>query len=296
MDGVDTQEHDNQRQRHHDANEPLGRHLGLLLCNLRLLLLGAIDDGELGGIVFLGTVDGGIQRVADIHARQCCGITQAGTLVGPILFQEQLLEIIERGLYIIFAGQTVDVLVVVGSLTPPVSGHQVIAGIEAALRCLAEARCREGLISLAGLLGSTQAFKDGSPIDVQSGFLLVHVGGLGVWLPLVLLENGQEAVVPLQGILIAPRDHEVIGHINDTGDKVLIGGIGTVLLDALQMALVGGFDTLSLGLLELAETCLIAANEHQQVVVVARGVVAQRLHLLGYGHSYLQRTLVVALD
>ena len=82
------------------------------------------------------------------------------------------------------------------------------------------------------------------------------------------------------------------GHIDQTGDSVLVGLIGMAFLDEVLVLFVGFVELLH----SLFRVCanLAAADVNQQVDVVAGGVALQLFDVLGYGFRRFEGILQFA--
>ena len=82
-------------------------------------------------------------------------------------------------------------------------------------------------------------------------------------------------------------------NINQSGDGILISLIGTVLLNILQMLLIGTVKTIGCLVTYITDTRLAATDIDEQVHIVARRVTLQGFQLFSCRLCHLQRTFKI---
>ena len=132
VEGVDGEEHNHEDEGGSGAYQPLPRHVGLLIGNLCFLLVCVVDGGQFGCIVHSGTDDGAVEGFTDLCAYGNGAVSTMGHHVGAVFWQQILLDVVEREVYVLNCQQAVQIMIVFGGLHPSSSSHQVVVGQELA--------------------------------------------------------------------------------------------------------------------------------------------------------------------
>ena len=182
---VDDEENGNQTQGSQRAYPALAGEIGLLLHYLGFLLLGVIDNSQLGSLVSLRQEDGTVQGIAYLHTHRNHGVRALGTDIGAELGQVVFLDVLQREAHTIVMHLVVQVFQVPGSLRPAPGSHEVLAALDVPVACMGILGLQGGLVSTGSLLRIAHRLKHGSPVEIQAGTLLVHVVLLGIGLLLI---------------------------------------------------------------------------------------------------------------
>ena len=288
---------DKTEQEHTDKGIPADTALTL---QFRLLLRQPLyirHDGSLLLLVELSRLlEGWLQEVADGLAHRHRRVLTTRNEVGLVLLQQEVLDIVHHRVRRPFSHEGIQTAVVVCRLVPSLGSRQVFVSRDTSLGGLAVLGGQEGVEGLGSLLLLAHALVGPCLIDIVARHLLIRIACKVVRTLLILFQQLSEALYPLQGGLIFLNRQTGVRDIDQSGDGILVGCIATVLLDVLQMFLVGTLETVVSRITSLSETCLATADIDQQVHVVAGGVALQLLDLGRCWYGDLQATLVVATN
>ena len=282
-------------KKHTDQGIPADTALALQLRLLLRHLLYIRHDGGLLLLVELSCLlEGRLQKVADGLAHRHRRVLTTRNEVGLVLLQQEVLNIVHHRVRRSLSHEGIQTAVVVCRLVPSLGSHQVFVSRDASLGGLAVLCGQETLEGLGSLILVSHTLIGQCLVHVEACHLLIRIGRKVVRALLILFEQFSETVNPLQRLLIFLDGQTGIRDVDQSGDGILVGCIAAVLLDILQMLVVGTLETVVSRITRLSETSLTTADIDQQVHVVAGGVALQLLEFGRCGYGALQSSLVVA--
>ena len=153
---VDGEEHDDEQRHDEGGDHVLPADVGLLLCYLRLLLLGLVDGGQLGGYVAFLPGDGRVEGVEEPDGRGDGRVGAVGSDVGAELGQQVELNVVERKRDVVLMQLRLGDSEVVGGLVPALCRYEVAGGLDDAVPRLGILRVAGFLVGLGCFLRASQ--------------------------------------------------------------------------------------------------------------------------------------------
>ena len=151
------------------------------------------------------------------------------------------------------------------------------------------------VVDLSSLFLFPLSVEGDGAVDVVTGPLTVNVERVGIVALFILTDEFGIAVNPDDGFLVFLGLVVVEGDVHHTGDSVLVSSVGTVLIDILQVRLIGAFVILvGFILLRHAEARLTHTRDEHQVGIVAHSVAFEFLESFDHRLGHIEYGIIFA--
>ena len=289
VEGVEREESEDEGDGHQQVDGAQTDAVSLLVGQQGSLLT---DGRQLIGILLAGLGDGGVEGFADLEGDGHRGVTTPSLHVGLELGQHHFLEVLDG--VILATEQFVDALVVVSGLFPTASSSQVVDGADTAFGCRTVLGGEVVFIDLCGLVLLPLSVESDGTVDVVTCPLTVDVEWVGPVALFILTDEFGIAVNPDERLAILLGLVVIEGDVHHTGDGVLVSHVGTVVLDNLQVRLIGAFVILVGFVLRQTEARLTHTRDEHQVRIVAHGVALEFLESLDDRLGHIEHGVILA--
>ena len=149
-------------------------------------------------------------------------------------------------------------------------------------------------IDLCGLVLLPLSVESDGTVDVVTCPLTVDVEWVGPVALFILTDEFGIAVNPDERLAILLGLVVIEGDVYHTGDGVLVSHVGTVVLDILQVRLIGAFVILVGFVLRQTEARLTHTRDEHQVRIVAHGVALQLLKTFDDRLGHIEHGVILA--
>ena len=149
-------------------------------------------------------------------------------------------------------------------------------------------------IDLCGLVLLPLSVESDGTVDVVTCPLTVDVEWVGPVALFILTDEFGIAVNPDERLAILLGLVVIEGDVHHTGDGVLVSHVGTVVLDNLQVRLIGAFVILVGFVLRQTEARLTHTRDEHQVRIVAHGVTLQFLKTFDDRLGHIEHGVILA--